>query len=366
MPVNEKKLVLGTGAVIGLLSVLLMKFGNPPNMGVCVACFIRDIAGGLGLHRAEIVQYLRPEVPGFILGSTLVALATGEFRARGGSASLQRCFLGFFVMVGALVFLGCPLRMVLRLAAGDLNAVVALFGFAAGIWVGLIYIKNGFSLGKAGRLAPVNGFILPGVAVVLLLFVLVAPPFIFFSAKGPGAAHAPFYFSLFAGLVIGALAQRSRLCMAGGIRDLFLIGDPHLFVGFVAIFLVALGLNLTVGQFKLGFVGQPIAHSDVLWNFLGMLLAGYGSVLLGGCPLRQCILAGEGDTDAALTFLGMLVGAAFAHNFSLAASPSGVLVGGKVAVIIGLLVVTAIGYFNLPQAARAGSRKEDASYAAQG
>lgn len=366
MAVNEKKLVMAAGAVIGLLSVLLAKFGNPPNMGVCVACFIRDIAGGLGLHRAETVQYLRPEIPGFILGSTLIALATGEFRARGGSSSIQRFFLGFFVMIGALVFLGCPLRMVLRLAAGDLNALVALLGFAAGIWVGRVYIKNGFSLGKAQRLAPANGFILPGVAVGLLILLLAKPPFIFFSKTGPGAAHAPFYLSLFAGLVIGALAQRSRLCMAGGIRDLFLIGDPHLFVGFVAIFIVALGLNLTVGQFKLGFLGQPIAHSDALWNFLGMFLAGYGSVLLGGCPLRQCILAGEGDTDAALTFLGMLVGAAFAHNFSLAASPSGVPLGGKVAVVVGLLVVTAIGYFNLPQANHTKSRKEASTYGAQG
>ncbi|MGB9826056.1 MAG: YedE-related selenium metabolism membrane protein, partial [Desulfofundulus sp.] len=115
-----------------------------------------------------------------------------------------------------------------------------------------------------------------------------------------------------------------------------------------------------------GFLGQPIAHSDALWNFLGMFLAGYGSVLLGGCPLRQCILAGEGDTDAALTFLGMLVGAAFAHNFSLAASPSGVPLGGKVAVVVGLLVVTAIGYFNLPQANHTKSRKEASTYGAQG
>lgn len=352
--------------VIGLLSVVLMKLGNPPNMGVCVACFIRDVAGGLGLHRAQTVQYLRPEIPGFILGSTLAALAAGEFRARGGSASMQRFLLGFFVMIGALVFLGCPLRMTLRLAAGDLNALVALLGFAAGIWAGLLYIRKGFSLGRAQRLAPVNGFILPAIAAVLLLLGLAAPPFIFFSAKGPGAAHAPFHVSLAAGLVIGALAQRSRLCMAGGIRDLFLIRDPHLFVGFTAIFLVVLVLNLAGGQFKLGFAGQPIAHSEGVWNFLGMFLAGYGSVLLGGCPLRQCILAGEGDTDAALTFVGMLMGAAFAHNFSLAASPSGVPVGGKVAVLLGLLVVTAIGYFNLPQAARARSHQEGIAHGTQG
>ncbi len=47
--------------------------------------------------------------------------------------------------------------------------------------------------------------------------------------------HAPWLMALVAGAVVGMLAQRSRLCMAGGIRDLFLIRDPHLFRGFVMI-----------------------------------------------------------------------------------------------------------------------------------
>ncbi|NLG87206.1 MAG: YedE-related selenium metabolism membrane protein, partial [Firmicutes bacterium] len=101
---NQKKVVLVTGAVVGALSVLLMKAGNPANMGICVACFIRDIAGALGMHRAEIVQYIRPEVPGCILGSFMAAVVGGEFKARGGSSPLLRFILGFFVMLGALVF----------------------------------------------------------------------------------------------------------------------------------------------------------------------------------------------------------------------------------------------------------------------
>ena len=37
-----------------------------------------------------------------------------------------------------------------------------------------------------------------------------------------------------------------------------------------------------------------------------MALVGWGSVLLGGCPLRQLILAGEGNGDSAVTVLGMI------------------------------------------------------------
>ena len=36
-------------------------------MGMCIACFIRDIAGALGLHRAAVAQYIRPEIIGIVL-----------------------------------------------------------------------------------------------------------------------------------------------------------------------------------------------------------------------------------------------------------------------------------------------------------
>ena len=58
-----------------------------------------------------------------------------------------------------------------------------------------------------------------------------------------------------------------------------------------------------------------------------MVLAGLAFSLAGGCPGRQLILSGEGDSDAATFVLGMIAGAAFAHNFNLAASPDSVVDG---------------------------------------
>ena len=58
-----------TGLVIGILAPLLVKWGNPGNMGICMACFTRDIAGALGLHNAGVVQYVRPEIIGGLLGA---------------------------------------------------------------------------------------------------------------------------------------------------------------------------------------------------------------------------------------------------------------------------------------------------------
>ena len=69
--------IILAGGVIGLLAPTLQKLGNPPNMGICVACFERDIAGALGLHRAAVVQYIRPEIIGLVLGATIAALLFG-------------------------------------------------------------------------------------------------------------------------------------------------------------------------------------------------------------------------------------------------------------------------------------------------
>ena len=199
-----------------------------------------------------------------------------------------------------------------------------------------------------------DGIILPVIQVVLFALLVTAPVFIFFSEEGagPGAKHAAIGISLAAGLIVGALAQRTRLCMVGGLRDLVLFKEPKLILGFVAILGSALVMNLILNgatdgvYFMSGMVGQPVAHNDSLWNFLGLFLVGFGCVLLGGCPLRQLILSGEGNTDSVLTGIGLFVGAAFAHNFGLASSAEGPTPNGKIAVIVGILVVAFIGYMN--------------------
>ena len=106
-------------------------------------------------------------------------------------------------------------------------------------------------------------------------------------------------------------------------------------------------MNMIFGFFNFGFAEQPIAHTDGLWNFLGMLLVGFASVLLGGCPLRQLILSGEGNIDSVITVIGMFVGAAFCHNFGLASSGEGPTANGQFAVIFGLIVVTVIALVNI-------------------
>ena len=343
---NEKITIGIAGILIGIIAVGLVFFGNPANMGFCIACFIRDTAGGLGLHRAAPVQYIRPEIIGLVLGAFLMAVGRKEFSVKGGSSPVTRFVLGFFVMIGCLMFLGCPFRMILRMAGGDLNAYIGLVGFAAGILVGIFFLNNGYTLKRTYKQSTSEGLVFPVIQVVLLVLLVAAPAFIFFSEEGPGSKHAAVIISLAAGLIVGAAAQLTRLCMVGGIRDMILFKEIKLLIGFVAIFAAALIGNLALGSFNLAMAGQPIAHTDGLWNFLGMLLVGYGCALLGGCPLRQLVLSGEGNVDSAVTVLGLAAGAAFCHNFGLASSAEGPTANGKIAVIIGIVVVTVIAAAN--------------------
>ena len=344
--------LIGVGILIGILAPLLQYLGNPPNMGICVACFERDIAGALGFHRAAVVQYIRPEIIGFVLGSMIAAYLFREFKPRLGSAPIVRFFLGIFAMIGALVFLGCPWRAALRLAGGDGTAIVGLVGLIFGVWIGTLFLKGGYSLGRTQPTHHTAGWMLPLFMVGLLALILLFPQIpgkdkneiLFYSMKGPGSLHAPLAISLGVGLLIGFLAQRSRFCTMGAIRDFVLFRSMHLLSGFLALILTALAVNVILGQFKPGFAGQPVAHTMHLWNFAGMTLSGLAYCLAGGCPGRQLFLAGEGDGDAAVFVMGMIVGAGISHNFGLASSPAGVGPYGIPAVIIGLLVCLFIGF----------------------
>lgn len=80
-----KKVHLGViiaGAAVGLAALILTALGNPTNMGFCIACFLRDISGAVGLHSAAKVQYVRPEIIGLVLGAFIMSVASKEFKAR--------------------------------------------------------------------------------------------------------------------------------------------------------------------------------------------------------------------------------------------------------------------------------------------
>ncbi|MFR7899039.1 MAG: hypothetical protein ACLU6Y_03780 [Ruminococcus sp.] len=155
---------------------------------------------------------------------------------------------------------------------------MGLIGFIVGILAGVFFLKKGYTLKRSYKMQPVEGGIFPvrgnWNSCVLLI---AAPAFIHFTEAdgGPGAKHAAIAISRSQDFVVGALAQRTRLCMVGGIRDVVLFGEWKLLLGFVAILVSALIGNMILGYFNPGFAGQPIAHTDGLlectWNGTGRI-----------------------------------------------------------------------------------------------
>lgn len=331
---------LALTAVIGALAGAIVLLGNPGNMGICGACFLRDIAGALGLFAGKGPKIFRPEVLGVVLGALGWMVARGKFVGRSGSYAVARFGLGVAMGVGALVFLGCPFRMLQRIGGGDLNAVVALGGFVPGVALGLFFEKRGYRVGRTQESPIAIGLLGPVLLIaVFALFVsgsLVGP--------GPGAggppAHAVWYAAFGLAAAAGVLMSATGFCAVSAARQVFLPQKRMLIaaVVFIAAYAAVVAAG---GKFRLSFDGQPAAHGDHLWSVLSLALVGLAGALAGGCPVRQIVMTGEGNGDAFIAVAGILVGGALAHNLGLASSGAGTTPAGRIAVVAGLVLATA-------------------------
>jgi YedE family putative selenium metabolism protein len=338
---------IGLALVVGALAGSLVLAGNPGNMGICGACFLRDVAGALGLiskpsQLAEPkLSYLRPEVLGVTFGALAAALAGGRFVARSGGHAASRFVLGIWMSIGALVFLGCPFRMLQRIGGGDGNALVGLGGFVAGVFAATGFERAGYSIGKtAPAPAPVG---LQGHVMLLVAGAAFVAGGVL-AGPGPGAVgvppHAFWLTSLGVAALAGAIMSITGFCAVSAARSIFrppramAVAALALIAGYAAA--VALG-----GRFHASFANQPVAHADGLWNFAAMVLVGLTGALAGGCPVRQMVMAGEGNADALMAVAGLLVGGALAHDLGLASSAAGPTAGGRIAVIAGVAFAAA-------------------------
>jgi uncharacterized membrane protein YedE/YeeE len=121
--------------------------------------------------------------------------------------------------------------------------------------------------------------------------------------------------TLLAGGVLGYLAQRSRMCFVGGIRDFLLIRDTYLLRGLIAFGLtawIAFPLAALVLHSPIG----PFTAADavtVALTIVGGFGVGFFSTLANGCPLRQHVLAAQGVKSSIAYLAGFFAGALVFH-----------------------------------------------------
>lgn len=345
----QKVVALALAGALGAAAAALVLAGNPGNMGLCGACFLRDWSGALGLT-SKGPAILRPELIGVVLGAFALALARRSFVARSGGHAASRFALGVIMAIAALVFLGCPLRMLQRLGGGDLTAWLALPGFFIGVGLGVRAERKGYDVGDLTDAPATVGLWAPAAAVCALALwfagLLLGP--------GPGAttgpAHAPWWLALTIGGAAGAALSWTTFCPISAARGVF-SGQRRMLAG-MGLFVVAFAAVLALGgRFAPGLSAQPIAHGDLLWNGLALVVLGLAGALADGCPVRQIVKAGEGNGDAFVCLAGLVTGGALAHNLGLvsaaasATSPGGPTRAGEVALVVSLVVCLAYAAF---------------------
>jgi YedE family putative selenium metabolism protein len=250
--------------------------------------------------------------------------------------------------LAALVFLGCPFRLLQRLGGGDLNAWIALPGFVLGVGIGLFLERRGYSVGRTAPAPAPVGLLGPLVFVGLVAAFLVGG---LLRGPGPGAttgpAHAPWAAALGIALVSGVLLSATGFCAVSAARQVF-AGPRGMLLGAAAL---VLGFALVAAiNGKLAFTWTaPLSHPDVLWSALALVLLGLTGALAGGCPVRQVVMTGEGNGDAFVTVVGIALGGALAHAWgtvSIAASATatgGATANGRTVVVVGLVVAGLYG-----------------------
>jgi hypothetical protein len=346
--------------LLGVLAAGLVAAGNPGNMGLCGACFLRDLAGALRLHQGP--SLVRPEVAGIAVGALVWSLLRGRHVGRSGSHAVARFLLCAAMAVGALVFLGCPFRLLQRLGGGDPNAWLALPGFVAGVGVATVLERRGYSLGKTSEVSLPIGLLGP-IALIAPLIAwwfgvgLAGPSLGADAATGP--ARAPWALALSLSLLAGGVLSATGFCAISAARSVFGGSRWMLLAAFAFVVGYAIAAMVT-GRFHTGLDGQPIAHADWLWNALALALVGACGAFAGGCPVRQIVMAGEGNGDAMVGCAGLMFGAAIAHNFGIASTAAsasaagGASANGAIAVVVLLALVIVYAASVSRRAATAG------------
>jgi len=145
---------LQTGLIGGLSAIILeviFKVSPPPAYGLCVACHTRDLVNwivnnvaGTTLGMAPISKLIPVlTVVGLFIGALVGAIVHKDFKIRKTHNVVTGLVIGFLVMNFALLMGGCPIRMSLRTAYGDIFGLLGILGIVAGVIVATeVYLKK--------------------------------------------------------------------------------------------------------------------------------------------------------------------------------------------------------------------------------
>jgi hypothetical protein len=152
------------GVVAGSMVVSAEAFLNvypPAAYSFCLTCHTRDLVNAAlnfffsaGFQTAAVShRALMVSSPAALLGAYLAARLHGERTPQRGERPLLHFAIGFLVMVCGIVIFGCPTRLVVRAAYGDVYGLIAVAGMFSGVWCGTAAMRARFRLGGGGGMS---------------------------------------------------------------------------------------------------------------------------------------------------------------------------------------------------------------------
>lgn len=144
---------MAAGMIIAATAVCaqaFMHFAPPEAYGICLVCHGRDLFAQIGralfstpIEMSEVARE-GPIVTvfGIMLGAFLGARSGKEFRWQWVESKWFAFLCGIAVSLCALIVSGCPMRILIRTAYGELNAFFALIALVLGCIVGTVILKK--------------------------------------------------------------------------------------------------------------------------------------------------------------------------------------------------------------------------------
>ena len=96
------------------------------------------------------------------------------------------------------------------------------------------------------------------------------------------------------GLIFGFILQRTRFCLTGGFRDMYIARNNTLFLRFFLLQITVESIGV-LSLIKLGIIGNPYEEFSVLGAIVGSYLFGIGIVLAGDVPQERGIVQVKGS-----------------------------------------------------------------------
>ena len=122
-------------ATVAVAAQVIFGFSHPEAYGVCLVCHGRDMS--VSARSGPVLTVI-----GILAGAFIGAVSSGEFRWQWVEGKFASFLRGIVVAICAIIISGCPMRLMIRSAYGDVKALLGVIALMLGCVVGTLILKK--------------------------------------------------------------------------------------------------------------------------------------------------------------------------------------------------------------------------------